>query len=251
MFKQMRITITATLLLAACSQAGAVEGAYNIDAILKKADAYRLPDASAQVETLVQTFKGGKPDKEKRYQVLVKPGGKSLVLGRSPGESGLKVLMSGDDFWLLAPGSARPMRITPMQKLLGDASTGDIANMTWSGDYQGKVVQEREVDGVPCLELDLTALRKSLSYQRIVLHVAKSDYRPVHADLFAASDRKIKQAHFTVEQRNGRQSVTHMKLIDEIQTSRETLVHTLNNQPRQFGEELFNPMYLSRSDIAP
>jgi hypothetical protein len=240
--------LAAIMLALPCCCAFAFDAPPDADAILKKADAYRLPDASAQVETLVQTFKGGKPDKEKRYQVLVKPGGKSLVLARTPGETGLKVLMSGDDFWLLAPGSARPMRITPMQKLLGEASTGDIASMTWAGDYQGKVVRELEVDGTPCLELDLTALRKSLSYQRIVLHVAKSDYRPVHADLYAASNRKLKQAHFKVEPRDGRPAVTVMKLVDEVQSGRETLVETVSRKPRQFGDELFNPMYLSRNE---
>lgn len=243
-----KLSTLAALLLAAPLAFGATPDA---ETILKKADMYRLPDASSQVETLVRTFKGDKPDKEKRYQVLVKPGGKSLVLARTPGEVGLKVLMSGDDFWLLAPGSARPMRITPMQKLLGEASTGDIANMTWAGDYSGTVVREVDVDGVPCLELDLAALRKSISYQRVVLHVARSDYRPVHADLFAASDRKIKQARYSVETRNGRTSVTRMTLTDEIQAGRETLVHVQSNQPRQFGDELFNPMYLSRNDVAP
>ncbi|KQW87487.1 hypothetical protein ASC94_29405 [Massilia sp. Root418] len=243
MFKELVLAAT----LAAAGHAVAAD----VETILKKADAFRLPDASAQLDTLVQTFKNGQPDKEKRYQVLVRPGGKSLVLSRSPGEAGQKVLMSGDDFWLLVPGSARPMRITPMQKLLGEASTGDIANMTWAGDYAGTVVRELEVDGVPCLELDLAAQRKSLSYQRIVLHVARSDYRPVHADLFAASDRKIKQARYSVETRNGRASVTRMTLIDEIQTSRETQVHVQSNRPRVFGDELFNPMYLSRNDTAP
>ncbi|MES2260099.1 MAG: outer membrane lipoprotein-sorting protein [Pseudomonadota bacterium] len=243
MFKQLIIAA----LLTVAGQAGAAD----IETMLKKADAFRLPDASSQVDTLVQTFKDGKPDKEKRYQVLLKPGGKSLVLFRSPGEAGQKVLMLGDDFWLLMPSSARPIRITPLQKLLGDASTGDIATMTWAGDYTGAVARELDVDGVPCLELELSALRKSLSYQRVLLQVAKHDYRPVHADLFAASGRKVKQAYFSTETLDGRMTVTRMKLVDEIQTSRATLVTTLASKPRQFGDELFNPMYLSRNDVAP
>jgi glutamate racemase/predicted negative regulator of RcsB-dependent stress response len=40
------------------------------------------------------------------------------------------------------PGSARPLRITPMQKLLGDASTGDIATLRWAEDY-GLSAQDR------------------------------------------------------------------------------------------------------------
>ena len=51
-----------------------------------------------------------------------------------------------DDFWLLMPGTQRPMRITPSQKLLGDASTGDIATLSWSEDYEGRVVGEERCE---------------------------------------------------------------------------------------------------------
>lgn len=231
-----------TLITAAIALVCGAAAAQDVDAILRKSDSYRLRDGSAQVDTLVQTFKDGKPDKEKRYQVLIRPGGKSLILFRSPGEAGQKVLMSGDDFWMLLPGSARPIRITPLQKLLGDASTGDIATMTWSGDYQGNVAREVDIDGVPCLELELAATRKTLSYQRVVLHVAKADYRPVHADLYASSNKRLKQARYSQDR---------MVLVDEIRSGRETVVTTLASKPRQFGDELFNPMYLGRSDAAP
>jgi hypothetical protein len=238
---------TFTLLMACAAVAQASE----IDTILKKADAFRLPEGAAQVETLVQTVRHGTVDREKRYQVLVRPDARALILFRSPGEAGQKVLMSGDDFWMLLPGSARPIRITPLQKLLGDAATGDIATMTWSGDYSGTVAGEKDIDGVPCLELDLAARRPAQSYQHVVLHVAKSDYRPVHADLFAASNRKLKQARFETGQRGGRTVVTRMILTDEVQTGRETVVTTVSSTPRQLADALFNPMTLSRGDIAP
>jgi outer membrane lipoprotein-sorting protein len=226
-------------------------GATDIETILKRADAFRLPEASAQIETEVHSFKDGKLDKEGRYQVLIQRGGKSLVLFRSPGEIGQKVLMVGDQLWMLLPGSARPIRITPLQKLLGEAATGDIATMTWSDDYNGSVGREIEVDGVACLELELTARRPTLSYQRIVLHVARGDYRPVHADLYAVSNRKIKQAHFRFETRAGRLLATSMTLRDEIRVGHETVVETVSSRPRVFGDELFNPMFLNRSGATP
>lgn len=231
-------TLIAAALAVACGSAAAED----VDAILRKADSYRMPHASAQVDSLVQTFKDGKLDKEKRYQVLVRSGGKSLILFRSPGEAGQKVLMSGDDFWMLLPGSARPIRITPLQKLLGDASTGDIATLTWSGDYHGSVAREVDIDGVHCLELELAATRKTLSYQRVVLQVAKADYRPVHADLYATSNKRLKQARYSQDR---------MVLVDEIASGRETVITTTGSKARQFGDELFNPMYLARSDAAP
>ncbi|MCG2585699.1 outer membrane lipoprotein-sorting protein [Massilia sp. TS11] len=237
----------AMMIAALCLSGGAL--AADIEAMLKKADSFRMPDASAQLQTEVQTIKNGQVDKSKRYEVLVRPGGQSLVLFRSPGESGQKVLMKGDDFWMLMPGSARPIRITPLQKLLGDAATGDIATMTWAGDYDGVLRQETEIDGQPCWELDLSARRPALSYQKITLFLAKRDGRPLRADLYASSNRKLKSARYELEQRDGRLQVTRTYLSDAIQTQRETVIHVLSSTPKKFGDELFNPMYLSRSDI--
>lgn len=246
MFEPLR---NALLLAAALHAAPAAAG--DADAILKQVDAFRLPDTAAQVDTRVQTFKAGRQDKEKRYQVLTRPGGKALVLFRSPGETGQKVLMAGDDFWMVLPGSVRPIRITPLQKLLGEAAIGDVATMRWSGDFSADTVRETEVGGLPCLELELRALRPALSYQRIVLQVTRRDFQPVHADLFAASNRKLKQVRFVVEAQGGRPMVTRMTLSDEIQAGHETVVSILGRTPRELADALFNPMFLGRGDGAP
>ena len=117
----------------------------DVATLLKAADRYRTGQDNLQVETQVNVLnRDGSPDKERRYTVFVQAQRKSLVLMRSPAEQGQKVLMLGDDFWLLMPGSQRPLRITPSQKLLGDASTGDIATMSWSDDYTGAVVGEEQ-----------------------------------------------------------------------------------------------------------
>src|SRR5262249_29367502 len=134
------------------------------------------------------------------YVVYVKPGHRSLVVFRSPSERGQKMLMLGDDFWLVMPTSQRPLRISPMQKLLGDASTGDVASITWAEDYDGEVEGEAVTEGVPCLKLNIVGQRKGVSYTRIVLYLAKSDHRPVFADLYVASDKLAKQAAFKVEE---------------------------------------------------
>ena len=121
----MKIAILTSLIALAATAAQADD---NVAALLKAADAYRTGQDDLQVETHVSVQnRDGSPDKERRYTVFAQRGHKSLVLMRSPAEQGQKVLMLGDDFWLLMPGSQRPIRITPTQKLLGDASTGDIA----------------------------------------------------------------------------------------------------------------------------
>jgi hypothetical protein len=99
--------------------------------------------------------------------------------------------MLGDDFWLLMPGSQRPLRITPMQKLLGDASTGDIATLSWADDYTGSwwakslAASPGAAGPLPAPEPD--AGRKGVTYQRIELWLGKTRHEPVRADLYVQS----------------------------------------------------------------
>ena len=224
--------------------------ASDVKTLLKEADAFRLATESARVETEVRVFRNGKPDKTRNYSVYLKPGRRSLVVFRSPSERGQKMLMLGDDFWLVLPSSQRPLRITPMQKLLGDASTGDVASLTWAEDYDGTLEGEAVVDGVPCLKLDINGQRKGVSYPRIVLYLAKNDRRPVEAELYVASDKLAKQASFRIGVVDGRRMVTAMILTDRIQTSRQTEVHYLARTQKTLPDEYYNAAFLVRSDIS-
>lgn len=223
--------------------------AADVKALLKEADAYRMVGDTARVETEVRLSKNGNLDKERRYAVYVKPGRRSLVVFKSPSERGQKMLMVGDDFWLVMPTSQRPVRITPMQKLLGDASTGDIATLTWAEDYDGSVVGEESAEGVPCLKLDIVGQRKGVTYPRIVLYLAKADHRPVLAELYVASDKLAKEARFRMETADGRRQVSAMVLTDRLQSGRETEIRYLSRKAKALGDEFYNPAFLIRAEI--
>jgi len=234
--------IVATLLAGTAAAA-------DVPALLKAADAFRLPADALKVETEVRLYKSNALDKERLYTVYLKPGRRSLVLMQSPSEKGQKVLMLADEFWQIMPQSQRPIRITPLQKLLGDASAGDIATMTWSEDYAGTVAGEETVNGLPCLHLSLSAQRKGVSYQRVELYLAKADSRPVKAGLYVASDKLAKQATFTIEDVDGRPQVSAMTLTDEIQSGRQTVIRYLKRVSRSIPDEFYNPMFLTRNDL--
>ena len=284
----LRIAITAALWPAVTGHAATPD----VASLLQAADRYRQGmgqgsapgtgggGANLQVETLVTTVnRDGSVDKERRYTVFVQADHRSLVLMRSPAEAGQKVLMLGDDFWLLLPGSARALRITAMQKLLGDASTGDIATLRWADDYSGTVVGEDTcVNGRPvaagaagsasppgplgplgplatpdttsgqaCLHLSLQANRKGLSYQRIELWLGKARHEPLAADLYLQSDKLAKQARFVFDKPTAPTTVTEMVLLDQLGKHQETRVRYLSRQPRTLPESWLNPMSLARN----
>lgn len=267
-----RLPLFCTVLLAT---AVAPAMAQDVTAMLKAADHYRMSADNLQVDTLVQLFHAdGTPDKERRYTVFAQAGRQSLVLMQSPAEKGQKVLMLGDDFWLLMPGSQRPLRITPMQKLLGDASTGDIATLSWSGDYtatllgegacqpdaptapaapqEGERSQEKKAyhaypDSTVCYKLELKAARKGVTYQRMVLWLGKRHHEPVRADLYVQSDKLAKQARFVMDKPGAGATVSAMVLVDQLGNQKQTRVSYLSRRERTVPPEWLNPMFLARN----
>ena len=225
--------------------------AQDITPLLKDADHYRMSADNLQVDTQITVFNtDGSQDKERRYTVFAQSGRKSLVLMQSPVEKGQKVLMLADDFWLLMPNTQRPMRITPMQKLLGDASTGDIATMSWAGDYTGSVVGDEPCQPdskAVCLHLSLQANRKGVTYQRIELWIGKKHHEPVRADLFVQSDKLAKQARFVMDKPVAPTIVSEMVLVDQLSNKKETHIKYLGRKERTVSAEWMNPMFLARN----
>jgi len=237
--------------------------AEDVTAMLKKADSYRLPEGSSRVETVVELYRDGQLDKERRYTVYIKPGRRSLVLMKSAAESGQKLLMLADQFWLLMPDTQRPLRITPSQKLLGEASSGDIASMTWAEDYDGTVVGELPCPPKPaalahgaedgprsCLRLDLTATRSGVTYSRIELLLERAGKLPVKADLYVQSGKRAKEAWFETGRANGQLRIMAMSLVDDIQPGRLTRVRYQRIVAREAPDEFFNPAALVRNSLA-
>ncbi|MGQ0709071.1 MAG: outer membrane lipoprotein-sorting protein [Rhodoferax sp.] len=238
--------------LALAAAAGAPAQSLDVRAALQGADRYRMPAESVQVDTLVAVYKtDGTLDKERRYTVIAQGNRQSLVLMQSPAEKGQKVLMLGDDFWLLMPASQRPMRITPMQKLLGDASTGDVATLRWSDDYSATLAGQERCQGAapgapeqPCWHLSLAATRKGVTYQRIELWLGMR-HEPLRADLYVQSDKLAKQARFVLDKPAAPSTVTEMVLQDQLSNHKETRVRYLARKERTAPAAWFNPMFLA------
>lgn len=228
--------------------------AQDVTALLRAADKFRVSADNLQVDTLINVSNAdGSPDKERRYTVFAQAKRQSLVVMQSPAEKGQKVLMLGDDFWMLMPDSQRPIRITPMQKLLGDASIGDVATMSWADDYSGTLVREEPCEGggptAVCQHLSLSASRKGVTYQRIELWLGKQRHEPVRADLYVLSDKLAKQATFTLDKPAAPTLVTEMVLTDKVSNHKVTRVRYLSRKERRIPAEWLNPMSLVRNPV--
>jgi hypothetical protein len=239
--------ILPTLLLALCFVPAAAD---DISARLLRADAYRQNAESLRVETVVELYKDGQLDKSRRYRVYIKPGRRSLVVFKSAVEAGQKVLMRGDDFHMFLPRSRRAIRITPMQKLLGEASTGDVANMIWHEDYDARLLDDKaEYEGRPCRLLELKSHRPGTTYDRIELYLDRGNDAPLYARLYLKSGKLAKEAIYHLGELQGRAAVVSMTLLDRIQRGRRTEIRYLSMQRQAIPDEYFNPQYLLRAQV--
>jgi outer membrane lipoprotein-sorting protein len=244
-----------TLILACAALAAPLPAAAEMSAAemsaeqrLQQADGYRGPEGDVRLDVrIVTAAKDGGAPKERRYTVFVQSGHRSLVLMQSPAEKGQKVLMLGDDYWIIMPGSARPMRITPMQKLLGEVAAGDISNLRWSQDYDATDAGEEAIDGTPAVRLTLRANRKGVTYQRIELWVGKERSQPLKAAFYVQSDKRAKSATFILDDPARPTRVTAMALADDLSNNRETRVFYSAQQPRTVPEAWLNPMFLANN----
>jgi outer membrane lipoprotein-sorting protein len=209
--------------------------------ILKQSDEFRAGWPSLRVHTRIDDFDKDKLTDTADFDVAIK-GENSLVTFLSPKTKGQTLLMRGDDMWIYLPSVSRGVRITPIQRLLGNASNGDLARLRYAIDYTPSIAGEETVNGVPCVILDLQAARKSATYQRVKYAVRKSDSMPVKADFFLGSGRHIKTAFFD-EPKNfdGRLTITRITIFDDLKTTSKTIMSFADFTPQRIDDKVFNP----------
>ena len=179
----------ALLLLAASLAAQAP--APRAEEILARVDRFRHPWPAFTVELTVAAGKA-----VQRWRVAAREDGDTRLDGLSDKEKGRAVLLAGDDMWLLLPGTKRPLKVTPQQRLLGPAAGGDVARTRFREDYRAEGLAEESLDGRPCWRLDLVAKRPALSARTVRLWVDREDGAPLRAAFFLASGKLARTADF-------------------------------------------------------
>ena len=217
------------------------EGTQDSAALLRKIDAFRAPYDEFLLRVRLTSRIGARIDETALFDAYISGPEKSLIVAREHENKGMKLLYIREDMWIHLPDTRRPLRITPMQRLMGEASNGDIARVSLTEDYmaedQGPAVEE----GADCRRILLTAARESAPYARIVLFVRASDFRSLKAEFFLPSGRRFKTARYE-EYRplEGRMVLTRMTITDDLQRDRTTTLEYLSFKKIAVPARYFN-----------
>ncbi len=167
------------------------------DGIVALSDEVRNPASAYVMDVGITAEQPGERPIVAGYEVSIKGRDRSLVrFTRPASDKGKLLLMVKNDMWYYVPTVSRPIRISPLQRLLGQVANADVARTNYSVDYRASLVGTEDVDGRPCHVLDLSALDDQVGYHRIRHWVDVQTYQPVRSDFYAVSNVLLKTARF-------------------------------------------------------
>jgi len=225
---------------------GSVPAGVSVETLLRESDRSRGGDAPGMVfESVVTAWKGGKPGKNYSLRIEADRNNSLVTFLKPEYSKGTKLLVQGRNMWFLSSDVKRPVPISPRQRLLGEASNGDIATINYTRDYAGTLTGQCEVNGKSCYVLELKARGNDVSYDRIIYYVSKEDKLGLKADYFTGSGKHFKTASLEYENRledHGRSIpfVSRMEIQDEVTKGEKTILTYANPESRAIAPTRFD-----------
>ena len=227
-------------------------------AILTASDAVRNPSRSFAVTVMLIEYRNAKQTDNNTLTVYSKADSssgqyRSLLRFVAPQRDANKLMLkSGNDLWFFDPASQASIRLSPQQRLLGQASNGDVVTVNLAKDYTAELQGEEELaDGERvmrrCHKLSLAAASPEVTYHRVEIWIETGSSRPVKARFFAESGHLLKTAYYRKFQPQlGRERPTEVVIIDGLDPAWVTVMRYSDYAWRDVPESWLQRDYLPR-----
>lgn len=227
-------------------------------AILAASDAIRNPAHAFKVTvTLTEFDKGAQIDASTllSYSRKVEGSGQfaSLIAFWQPARDlGKLMLKNGSDLWFYDPGTKASVRLSPQQRLMGQAANGDVVTVNFAKDYTATMVGEETIqDGERktrmAYKLNLVSNGGDATYASIDLWVDADSSSPLKARFLAESGRLLKTAYYRRYQNQlGAVRPTETVIIDGLNPQSVTLLRFTDFVARNVPSTWFQRDYLPR-----
>lgn len=246
------------LLALSCLGSGMANAAPSAEEILIASDAIRNPGRPFAVTVTLTEFLNGKQvdtSTLRSFSRTQHQGGQfaSLIQFMLPArDAGKLMLKNGKDMWFYDPTSKASVRLSPQQRLMGQASNGDVVTIDLAKDYKATIDAEEEItDGErktrKAKKLFLVAESPDVTYASIEMWVDAENNRPLKARFFAESSRLLKTVYYRRFQRQlGADRPTESVIIDGLNPQAVTLMRFSDYAARNIPEIWMQRDYLAR-----
>jgi len=239
--------------------AGPAHGAPTAQEILAASDAVRNPDKPFSLVSTLVEYRHGKETGNMTLGIYAKAEANSgqfrnLVRFIAPARDANKLMLkTGNDLWFYDPSSKASIRMSPQQRLLGQAANGDVVTANLARDYEAQLAGEEEIaDGDRkmrrCHKLALAARTDEVTYHRIELWIDSANNRPVKGRFYSESGRLLKTAYYRhYEKQLGAERPTETVIIDGLDPNWVTVMRysawTWRDVPEAWLQRDFLPRF--------
>jgi outer membrane lipoprotein-sorting protein len=230
----------------------------NPQEILAASDAVRNPEYSFGLTNTLTEYRNKKQTDSSTLSVYSKADPNSgqfrnLIRYIAPPRDANKlILYSGKDLWFYDPAGKASIRISPQQRLLGQASNGDVVTVNFARDYQATSATEEDIkDGDQqtkhCYKLVMQASTPDATYHHIEMWVEAANNHPVKARFYTDSGKLLKTAYYRrYEKQLGVERPTETVIIDGLDPSWVTVMRYSNLVKRDIPDAWLQRDYLPR-----
>jgi hypothetical protein len=169
-----------------------------------------------------------------------------------PRDAGKLVLLDASKMWFYDPASKTSVRISPQQRLTGQASNGDVLTANLARDYTAKLVGEEAIKDADkqdrkAWHLDLTAATGDAIYARLEYWVEQGTYHAIKSKFYSDSGRLLKIAYYRkYADVLGTTRPTETVIIDAVDANLVTTVTANEFAGRDLPDAWFQRDYLPR-----
>ena len=226
--------------------------------VLEKSDEIRNPDKPFVVTLELEEYKGGVLDDTMELIVHSKKEAgsgeyRSLALFIKPLRDKNKLMLrNGNEIWFYDPAANNSIRLSPQQRLLGQASIGDVMVTNFSLDYFSKIIDDEVIkdanrESRKAIRMELKAKTGSANYEAIDYWLDSENYRPIKAKFYASSGKLMKIAYYRgYKQQLGKERPTEVLVIDGIDTKKITRIKMRDYRYVDLPDAMFQRSYLPR-----
>ncbi|MGS0893196.1 outer membrane lipoprotein-sorting protein [Burkholderia stagnalis] len=253
-----RLFVSCCLILSFLPGAARAQAAPDPQKLLAASDAIRAPEKSFVLTATLIEYRSGKQVDGNTLSIYSKPdapGGafRTLVRFVAPArDTGKLMLKNGNDLWFYDPANQASVRISPDQRLLGQAANGDVVTVNLAHDYTAEMKGAEDiVDGDRqtrrAYRLMLTGHGDGLTYRRIEIWIDAQNSRPLKARFYSESDRLLKTAFYRrYTMQLGVERPTETVIIDGLDSNWVTVMRFSDYAWRDIPDAWLQRDYLSR-----
>jgi hypothetical protein len=216
--------------------------------LVERADRIRFPQGGYQVNVVITSTAAGRDADAREYEILSKGNDRTVIRTLAPAiDKGQVLLMRDRDLWIFMPSVSQPIRLSASQRLTGQVANGDLARANFSGDYTPKLVRTDTIENESYHVLELKAVDRSVTYDKVLLWVNASSARPSKAEFYAVSGRLLKTCRYqNYKEISGGVRPTRLVMEDALLEGSKSVLEYSDLRPKDLPDRMFAKDYMKK-----